>query len=253
MVNSATADTSETQREQIGKFDSLSGQAMAVAVFGQKPRPSPLRDAQQAFETKFPNVPRPVDLNKIYVNAYQDNGTPPTRVLESSRSVADYIAERYTGGGDITLDVDTEKGTTYSLFSFPNAVSDEDKVNGATPQEIEKFINHLASDKAKDVNVQNDEYFRTPGQDGKTPLQKLGEIRKELIQADTDQQYADGTLSKKAQDLAKKITQNPTQTDLERAYPDEGHRPRVSAYRSTRTPPQTASQIRIRNCMAPSS
>ncbi|WP_157377202.1 dermonecrotic toxin domain-containing protein, partial [Burkholderia ubonensis] len=225
VVNSATADTSETQREQIGKLDSLSGQAMAV--FDQKPRPSPLRDAQQAFETKFPNVPRPVDLNKIYVNAYQENGTPPTRVLESSRSVADYIAERYTGGGDITLDVDTEKGTTYSLFRSPNAVSDEDKVNGTTPQEIEKFINHLASDKAKDVNVQNDEYFRTPGQDDKTPLQKLGEIRKELIQVDTDLQYADGTLSKKAQDLAKKITQNPTQTDLERAYPDESKRPRV--------------------------
>ncbi|KVK85931.1 hypothetical protein WJ47_28025 [Burkholderia ubonensis] len=246
VANSATADTSEAQREQIGKLGSLSGQAMAV--FDQKPRPSPLRDAQHAFEAKFPNVPRPVDLNKIYLNTYKKkeirvSGNPIVYEIKSSRSIADLVVERYNGGASRSIadllierynggeekdfDDDTDKGIYYGFYSSPDALFNGPDKLDIPPQQLERFTDGLPADKAKDVKVQNAQYFSTPGQDGKTPLRKLGEIRKELIQADADLQDADGTLSKKAQDLVKKITQNPTQTDLERAYPDESKRPRV--------------------------
>ncbi|KVK72771.1 hypothetical protein WJ47_16810 [Burkholderia ubonensis] len=246
VVNSATADASETQCEQLGKLGSLSGQAMAV--FDQKPRPSPLRDAQQAFETKFPNVPRPVDLNKIYLNTYEKkeirvSGNPIVYEIKSSRSIADLVVERYNGGASRSIadllierynggeekdfDDDTDKGIYYGFYSSPDALFNGPDKLDIPPQQLERFTDGLPADKAKDVKVQNAQYFSTPGQDGKTPLQKLGEIRKELIQADTDLQDADGTLSKKAQDLVRKITQNPTQTDLKRAYPGESKRPRV--------------------------
>jgi len=230
-ATSATADTSNAQRAGIGKLDDLSAQA--ETVFDQKPRSSPLQDAQRAFEKEFPNVPRPVDLNKLYVNAIQKKETPPgsgrfTEEVVSSRSVADYIRDRYTGGTDVDFGDGLENDITYGIFNSPDAVSgDLDLQRAVILPALESFINGLPADKAKDVNVQDAAYFRTPGKDGKTPLQKLGDIRRQQIQADADLQYDDGTLSKKARDLVKSVVKNPSQADLERTYPDESKRPRV--------------------------
>ncbi|KVZ67510.1 hypothetical protein WL19_21520 [Burkholderia ubonensis] len=230
VATSTTADTSNAQRAEIGELDNLSAQARAM--FDQKPRSSPLQDAQQAFEKKLPNAPRPVDLNNLYVNGFQKKETPPgsgqfTYEVVSSRSVADCINDRYTGGLDIDFGDDPENGITYGIFKSPDAVSDGDKIPRVTPQTVEVFINGLPKDKAKDVNLQDASYFRTLGRDGKTPLQKLGDIRRQQIQADGDLQYNDGTFSKKGRDLVESIVKNPSQADLERAYPDESKRPRV--------------------------
>ncbi|WP_174989389.1 dermonecrotic toxin domain-containing protein, partial [Burkholderia lata] len=218
------------QREKVDTLYSLSGQANAV--FDQKPRPSLLQDARQAFETMFPQAPRPVDLNRLYVNAYREKQDPPgsaqfTREWVSSRSVADLIAQRYSGGDRIDLGHDSDRNISYGVFSSPDAVSDEAKVGGTTAQAAETFINGFSADTAESVKAQNDQYFSTPGPDGKTPLQKLGELRKNQIQADAQLQHADGTLSPKALNLVESVTQYPTQADLDRAYPDESARPRV--------------------------
>ncbi|WP_157646640.1 hypothetical protein, partial [Burkholderia ubonensis] len=230
-ATSATADTSTAQRAEIGKLDNLSNQAKTV--FDQKPRSSPLQDAQQAFENQFPNAPRPVDLNKLYVNKIREKETPPgsgqfTYEVVSSRTLADYINDRYTGGPDVNFDDGVGYGIEYGIFNSPDAVDgDLDLRRAVIVPNLESFINGLPTDKAKDVNVQDAAYFRTPGRDGKTPLQKLGEIRRQQIQADADLQYDDGTLSKKGRDLVQSVVKNPSQADLERAYPEERKRPRV--------------------------
>ncbi|MGU7816382.1 dermonecrotic toxin domain-containing protein, partial [Burkholderia sp. AW49-1] len=218
------------QRKKIAELESLSGQANTV--FEQKPRPSPLEDAREAFEAKFPKVPKPVDLSKLYINAYRQNETPPgsgrfTREWVMTVSVADYIKGRYTGGGELDLRADAAKGIHYGVFSSPDVVSEGDEVEGATASEVDQFIKDLPANQAKDVKVRNDPYFSTPGQDGKTPQQHLGEIRQKQIETEAQLQYADGTLSEKGRKLVESVTKNPTQAELERAYPNEGGRPRV--------------------------
>ncbi|MGU7816112.1 dermonecrotic toxin domain-containing protein [Burkholderia sp. AW49-1] len=222
--------TSGVQRKKIAELESLSERANTV--FEQKPRPSPLEDAQHAFEAKFPKVPKPVDLNKIYVNAYREQETPPrsgkfTREWVSSRSMADYVKERYTGGGEIDLGGHIEDGTSYGVFSSPDAGNDEDMVSGMTASTVEQYIKGLSPTKAKDVRDQNANYFKTPDRDGKTPVQKLGEIRQKQIQAEAELQYADGTLSEKGRKLVESVAKNPTQAELEHAFPNEDGRPRV--------------------------
>ncbi|WP_157632980.1 dermonecrotic toxin domain-containing protein [Burkholderia ubonensis] len=251
-TSSATPGSTGAQREEFKTFYGLSGQA--EAVFDEKPRPSPLRDAQQAFEKAFPRVKRPVDLDKLYVNTYRKEENPPgSRRFEyrlvTSRSVADLIAERYSGGKDITLDDDAGSGTYHGVYSSPDALyndeiapDDDDlgesyplpssmtageKVGGITAQQVERFINGLAADKAKDVKAQDARYFRTPGKDGKTPLQNLAEIRGQQIQAEAELQYGDKTLTPEGKALVESIVKNPSEADLERAYPDERKRPCV--------------------------
>uniref|UniRef100_UPI001ABBC81C dermonecrotic toxin domain-containing protein n=1 Tax=Burkholderia pyrrocinia TaxID=60550 RepID=UPI001ABBC81C len=234
-TTSTTVDPIGAQREEFKEFYSLSGQA--EVVFNQKPRPSPRRDAQDAFEKAFPAVKRPVDLDKLYVNTYRQEEKPPGSsrfeyTLVSSRSVADLIADRYCGGQEITLDNDA--GTYHGIYHSSDALysddvdlDDENTVGGITPQELEKFINGLPADKAKDVKARDARFFRTPGEDGKTPVQKLGEIRGTQIQAEAKVQYDDKTLSPEGKALVDSVVKNPTQAGLDRAFPNEGSRPRV--------------------------
>ncbi|MEM4989121.1 DUF6543 domain-containing protein [Collimonas sp. H4R21] len=214
----------------IDPFKSLSGQA--DAVFDQQPRPNLQKDAQQAFEQAFPAL-RPADLSKIVVNFWKWERPDPDSAAEpklvSSRSAAEYITERYSGGPEISLQEDHHKNVFIGIYNSPDASGEQDQIQQIPVHKFETFINDLKADKAEDVSLEQKRYFETPGPDGKKPIANLGEIRQKQIQADAELQYSDGTLSEEGKALVESVVKNPSEADLERAYPDESKRPRVVA------------------------
>lgn len=111
-VSSASTITSATEKEQITRTINLTSSSNDVnqALAGQ-PLFSP--QVNQQFKRFFPNLPHPIDLNKIYVNTgsvktrtYSD-GSPTERIIDSrvqsSISLADLISNSIKSGQPPTL------------------------------------------------------------------------------------------------------------------------------------------------------
>ncbi|WP_143135113.1 dermonecrotic toxin domain-containing protein, partial [Burkholderia ubonensis] len=226
----ATTDTEKAQSAEVIVFNSLSEEASAV--FYQRPRPSLRNDANRAFEKAFPNAPRPVDLDKLYVNTWKwerpDPNSAAVPKLVSSRPVSEYVAERYSGGPEIDLNEGQPNDDFVGIYDAPDATG-EQKDPWITAPSFESFIKSLPADKAKDVSLEQKRYFETPGADGRKPITILGEIRKKQIEEEANLQSSDGTLSPEGRALVDTVAKHPTDADLEQAYPDASKRPRVYA------------------------
>ncbi|WP_419736546.1 hypothetical protein [Pseudomonas sp. COR18] len=202
----------------------------ANAVFAKLPRHSPLQEAQQAFERRFPQEPRPLDLNNLHLRVYR-LAEPPQVV--ASPSVAELIAAHY-GGRDISDLLGRYPFVPGPLYYGPGNTyrTGSDRETPSVPgfisaQDVLHFIRQLPSNTARDMAARQARDFTTPGEDGRKPRTKLGEIRQQQIALEAQQQEEDRILDKAGKALVDMIVNHPSATDLERAYPDERTRPQV--------------------------
>ncbi|NVZ27024.1 hypothetical protein HX881_15835 [Pseudomonas gingeri] len=226
-----------SREEKIEAF--VASWKQASAVFNGMPRSSPLQDAQQAFERKFPHAPRPVDLHRIQVHVYQMTGSPPgdemsEHTLVASPSLADLIVAHYNG---------SDVSTPYGRYPFPgilyyghgdayclgdgSAHESPRRIWSVNTQDALGFIGKLPADKAREVAGQQARHFVTPGLDGKTPREALAEIRRDQILIEAQQQDDQDILSEEGKAFVESIVKTPSATDLEPACLDQSRRARV--------------------------
>ncbi|KVU40933.1 hypothetical protein WK68_13005 [Burkholderia ubonensis] len=222
------------QEKRIETFNDSS--ADAKAVFDPPPL-SPLEYAQQEFEKKFPDVPRPVDLTKIYVNVYQVVDDPSdsnhsTHKYVTSLSVADLVEAKFIRSDNLDLTKTHPELPNKLYYANAHYVSDPDTADHEHPQymgisasDLVMFVQNLSTD----INARGPDYFTTPGKDGKTPQQNLVEVRKEQIAVDAELQYGDKTLSNAGKALVDAVLKYPSAADRETAFPDASQRPLVHA------------------------
>ncbi|QXI26544.1 hypothetical protein [Pseudomonas vanderleydeniana] len=206
----------------------------ANAVFTRLPRPSPLQDAQQAFEKRFPGEPRPVDLNRLHLRVCQ-LGEPPQVV--ASPCVAELIAAHY-GGHDIhdlharyplvTGPLYYEPGNTCQRAADADSDHDSPWVPGfISTQDVLQFISQLPTNQPRNLAARQTRDFLSRGEDGWQARQRLGNIRKDQIALEARLQDNDRILGKAGQALVGAVVSHPCATELARAYPNEQARPKL--------------------------
>ncbi|MEM4989099.1 DUF6543 domain-containing protein [Collimonas sp. H4R21] len=237
-----TTNGADVVNGQIDKLEQSS--ANSEKVFAQKP--SLMEKLAEKFAAQHPKVPRPIDLTKTYVNTYRITRVPghtdengvyvfgkTVRTLESSKSVADWIADKYASGPGVNpLDNDILANSTLGrgIYSDPTAVEESAEIGGVSVRDLQRFLDQpgTGDDLEKTAIDQNNEYYSQPNSQtgGLSVKQWLVNTRKERIRTEADLRVGDGTLQPKSKKLIDTVMANPTLAELEKLPVDQ--RPNVT-------------------------
>jgi len=223
-----------------GYIDKLEqSSADSEQVFAQKP--GLMQKLTEKFTAKYPNVPRPVDLNKIYVNSYQNTWIPRhndengvhvpgkhVRTFVSSKSVADWMADKYASGKGVNpLDNDILENSTLGrgMYSDPTAIEQGDEIKGVSVRDLQRFLDEpgVGDDLEQTAIDQNNAYYSQPNSqtDGLSVKQWLANTRNEQLGTEAELRTADGTLEPKHKKLIDTVRANPTPAELETLPADQ--------------------------------